>query len=253
MVKKELQLALAKAIKTGISNYQIAIQKNDQKEQTGLAKLEKTLGGNDPALSGAGTDLAATSATSEVPNLARAEVRDTKDKMDTLFGADPKVLHPSDKKPVRKPIKKGVLPEGGGPGVPGGVSDMSNNLDAGFGKGETKIIPADKFKPGYTRVKGVLQSGYERGTAPSKETQEWVRGSEPAIDAIVNSTGWYKAHKKQQARAASKNKVAESRAQEVEKAEPTMAKPVTRSPGSAPAAKTPAQPSKPAINKVPKL
>ena len=44
---------------------------------------------------------------SEKPVAPKIHVRDTGDKMDTLFGPEPKVLHPSDKKP--KPMSKGEM------------------------------------------------------------------------------------------------------------------------------------------------
>src|ERR1039457_356090 len=75
MNSKALKQLLANSIEAGIAQHQTAIAKNNAKEQNGLAKLSQTLGGQDPALTGAGGNLSAGSATTEVPNLARAEKR----------------------------------------------------------------------------------------------------------------------------------------------------------------------------------
>src|ERR1039457_2417455 len=75
MNSKALKQLLANSIEAGIAQHQTAIAKNNAKEQNGLAKLSKTLGGQDPALTGAGGNLSAGSATTEVTNLARAEKR----------------------------------------------------------------------------------------------------------------------------------------------------------------------------------
>lgn len=56
-IKQELKLKLAKAIKDGISRHQETIKKNADKENKGLAKLSKTIGAVDPAVTGAGTDV----------------------------------------------------------------------------------------------------------------------------------------------------------------------------------------------------
>ena len=150
MQVKDFNLQLAKAIKDGIAKSQAVIAKHNAKEQNGLAKLNKTLGQNDPALTGAGGELSAGSAMTGVPNLARNEYKpkigrgeDKGISYRNLF-----LLYPSSlaakKNNTRaeyeaQKIEKGVLPEGGGPGVPGGISDMNNNADAGFGASEKKM------------------------------------------------------------------------------------------------------------------
>jgi hypothetical protein len=150
MQVKDFNLQLAKAIKDGIAKSQAVIAKHNAKEQNGLAKLNKTLGQNDPALTGAGGELSAGSAMTGVPNLARNEYKpkigrgeDKGISWRNLF-----LLYPSSlaakKNNTRaeyeaQKIEKGVLPEGGGPGVPGGISDMNNNADAGFGASEKKM------------------------------------------------------------------------------------------------------------------
>jgi hypothetical protein len=73
MNTKEFNLSLAKSIKDGIAKHQTAITQNKEKELNGLGKLQKTVGGQDPALTGAGGDLGGSGAMAEVPNLARAE------------------------------------------------------------------------------------------------------------------------------------------------------------------------------------
>lgn len=73
MTKKDLNQRLVKAIKDGIAKYQTTIAKNNAKEQNGLAKLNKTVGGQDPALTGSGGDLGGNSSQSEVPNLMQTE------------------------------------------------------------------------------------------------------------------------------------------------------------------------------------
>ena len=104
MNRKELCLQLAAAIKKGIGLHQETIAKHQAKESTGLGKLAKTIGGAPVNQTGAGTQISAGSGVTEVPNLMR-----------------------------------GVLPEGGGQGVPGGVGDMTTNADAGFGKAALTI------------------------------------------------------------------------------------------------------------------
>ena len=149
--KPELRLQLANAIKAGISQYQDIIAKNNAKEQNGLAKLTKTLGATqDPALTGAGGNLSAGSSTVGVPNLAQAE---KKGYAKQPWVGKPKFIEPVKNNLVAKDpngrlrlvngkvtfVKAGVLPDGGGPGTPGGISDMNSNADAGFGASEKSM------------------------------------------------------------------------------------------------------------------
>ena len=119
MERKDFNASLAKSIKAGIDKYQATIVKNNLKEQNGLAKLEKTLGGQDPALTGAGGNLSAGSAMTEVPNLARAEKCGPK---------IPKVMK-----------KMGVLPGVEGGGTFDGNSMSSPNNSDGLKASEKKM------------------------------------------------------------------------------------------------------------------
>lgn len=169
--KKQIALGLAKAIKEGIDKYQKIIKANNDKEQAGLAKLEKTIGQVDPAASGAGTDVSAGSGTVAVPNnLGKGE-------------------KPSSKE---KDVKKGILPETGSPGTPGGVGDMNNNLDAGFGKGELDTSGIGCPGCGSTTVMmlGALggnnhllcSSCGAMGTTPRQENEEAMANEEPTVE-----------------------------------------------------------------------
>lgn len=169
--KKQIALGLAKAIKEGIDKYQKIIKANNDKEQAGLAKLEKTIGQVDPAASGAGTDVSAGSGTVAVPN---------------NWGKGEK---PSSKE---KDVKKGILPETGSPGTPGGVGDMNNNLDAGFGKGELDTSGIGCPGCGSTTVMmlGALggnnhllcSSCGAMGTTPRQENEEAMANEEPTVE-----------------------------------------------------------------------
>jgi hypothetical protein len=107
-MNKEFHANLAKAIKTGISKYQDILAKNQAKEKNGLEKLNKTLGGNDPALTGAGGNLSAGSATTEVPNLARAEYKVKKGPGERTFGDGMRVEHSNPSSKGKSPFNFSV-------------------------------------------------------------------------------------------------------------------------------------------------
>jgi hypothetical protein len=220
MNSKELNASLAKAIKSGIEQFQTAIQKNRAKEQSGMDKLQKALGGDDPALTGAGGNLSAGSATVGVPNLMRGEVKgggisvadfarlandrvwgacghpwdgrqDARDEIRTIVGSQSRAGYKNKRaESEASKVEKGALPEGEGAGVPGGVSDMSNNLDAGFGKGEMDEGQGCQMCGGQKQLLGVLGRTVHlvcRGcgvytSTPMGENTEAKEGAEPNVE-----------------------------------------------------------------------
>lgn len=75
MDKSEIAKGLIKSINEGIDKYQKIIKSNQEKETRGLQKLSKQVGQNDPALTGAGTELDAGTANVAVPNLTKKDLK----------------------------------------------------------------------------------------------------------------------------------------------------------------------------------
>jgi hypothetical protein len=212
-MNKETQLVLAKAIQTGIDRYNASIGSNAGKEAAGASKLAKTFTGEAPA---AGTDMGGGDGMAAVP------------------------------------VGKGVLPEtGDSAGLGGG-----DNADAGFSKDEIDGDGPGLSCPGCGGPNigqlGVLgkmahflcrdcgamathpieeNTEAKEDAGPNVSKAEWkprlpgeerwmsVSTVQPGQRATPFSFVSYGRPDKDIQAAASKNKVAESRAQEVEKAE----------------------------------
>src|ERR1017187_4010011 len=144
MNSKALKQLLANSIEAGIAQHQTAIAKNNAKEQNGLAKLSKTLGGQDPALTGAGGNLSAGSATTEVPNLARAEFSAGKDgryrRGEGLVGTIATRIRPEFKRVAAKKnntraefeaskVEKGAMSDSGGAGARAAVKASGSPIN----------------------------------------------------------------------------------------------------------------------------
>jgi hypothetical protein len=256
MSTKSFNQQLADAIKLGIAKSQTIIAKNNAKEQNGLAKLSKTLGGQDPALTGAGGNLGAGGGSmTEVPNLARAEEYPYhsagKDGMyrrgEGLVGTVATRLRPQYKRSAAKKnntraeyeaskVEKGALPE-----TDMAMSEMDGNDEAScpMCNGPLHILGS----LGNTIHMVCRNCGAMHATTPHDENTEAKEDSDPSVSKAMlhpnkrgenavreygdrplsqrdpDGFGWAEASKRA-AKARVNNKVAESKAQEVEKSEP---------------------------------
>src|ERR1017187_6477991 len=144
MTNKDFNQKLAKSIKDGIERHQATIAKNNAKEQSGLARLGKTLGGQSPELTGAGGNLSAGSATTEVPNLARAEFSAGKDgryrRGEGLVGTIATRIRPEFKRVAAKKnntraefeaskVEKGAMSDSGGAGARAAVKASGSPIN----------------------------------------------------------------------------------------------------------------------------
>jgi hypothetical protein len=232
-MNKEFHANLAKSIRAGISKYQDILAKNQAKEKNGLEKLNKTLGGNDPALTGAGGNLSAGSATTEVPNLARAEYKVKKGPGERTFGDGMRVEHSNPSSKGKSPfnfsvygrsdeaiasskkkntraeyeaskVEKGEL--GMDAGCPCGGSAMSMGIHSG--QSHTMCSGCGAIGTTPQEENTAAMAGGDPTVAKGEKVSDSKRGEEP------NTASTYKD------KAKVKNKRAEYEASKVEKAEP---------------------------------